>query len=72
MLTRADGLNFQRLTTPLIKQGDRFVAASREEAPQSITDGLASSGAIGDEIQIDAGHLADTESLVTSKTWSTV
>jgi NADH dehydrogenase (ubiquinone) Fe-S protein 1 len=62
------------LTTPLIKpeQGDRFVAASWEEALQSITDGLASSGATGDDIQVDVGHLADTESPVALKTWSTV
>ena len=62
-----DGLKFQRLTTPLVKQGDRFVAASWEEALQTIADGLASSGATGDEIQAVAGHLADTESLVALK-----
>lgn len=62
-----DGLRFQRLTTPLIKQGDRFVAASWEEALQTIADGIASSGATGNEIQAVAGHLADTESLVALK-----
>ncbi|KAI0298336.1 NADH-ubiquinone oxidoreductase [Multifurca ochricompacta] len=62
-----DGLRFQRLTTPLIKQGDRFVAASWEDALAAIVAGLAKSGAKGDEIQAVAGHLADTESLVALK-----
>ncbi|THH09000.1 hypothetical protein EW145_g2326 [Phellinidium pouzarii] len=62
-----DGLRFQRLTTPLIKQGDRFVAASWEDALSAITTGLAASGAKGDEVKVIAGHLADTESLVAAK-----
>ncbi|KIL63879.1 hypothetical protein M378DRAFT_78981 [Amanita muscaria Koide BX008] len=62
-----DGLTFQRLTAPLIKQGDRFVAATWEEALSAIADGLAKTGAQGDEIQAIAGHLADTESLVALK-----
>ncbi|KAJ2913531.1 hypothetical protein MD484_g6880, partial [Candolleomyces efflorescens] len=62
-----DGLKFQRLTTPLIKQGDRFVAATWEDALKSVSDGLAASGATGDEIQGVAGHFADTESLVVLK-----
>ncbi|TFK52829.1 NADH-ubiquinone oxidoreductase 75kD subunit [Heliocybe sulcata] len=62
-----DGLRFQRLTNPLIKEGDRFVPASWEEALSAISNGLASSGAQGDQIQAVAGHLADTESLVALK-----
>ena len=62
-----DGLKFQRLTTPLIKEGDRFVPATWEEALQRIVDGLTASGAKDDEIQAVAGHLADTESLVALK-----
>jgi NADH dehydrogenase (ubiquinone) Fe-S protein 1 len=62
-----DGLRFQRLTTPLVKQGDRFVAATWEEALNAIAEGLAASGATGNEIQAIAGHLADTESLVALK-----
>ncbi|KAI0252744.1 NADH-ubiquinone oxidoreductase [Lactifluus subvellereus] len=54
-----DGLRSQRLTTPLIKQGDRFVAATWEDSLAAI--------APGDEIQAVAGHLADTESLVALK-----
>lgn len=62
-----DGLRFQRLTTPLLKQGDRFVAASWEDAMTAVANGLAASGAQGDEIKAVAGHLADTESLVALK-----
>ncbi|KAG8902624.1 hypothetical protein FRB99_004312 [Tulasnella sp. 403] len=62
-----DGLRFQRLTTPLIKDGDRFVPASWEDALQAIADGLKASGASGDEIKAVAGHLADSESLVALK-----
>ena len=62
-----DGLKFQRLTVPLIKQGDRFVSASWEDAMSAVADGLAASGAKGDEIQAIAGHLADTEALVALK-----
>jgi len=62
-----DGLRFQRLTTPLVKQGDRFVAATWQDALTAIANGLATSGAKGDEIRAVAGHLADTESLVALK-----
>lgn len=62
-----DGLKFQRLTTPLVKRDDRFVAATWEEALTAIAEGLAASGATGNEIQAVAGHLADTESLVALK-----
>ncbi|XP_006455075.1 NdufS1 NADH-ubiquinone oxidoreductase subunit [Agaricus bisporus var. bisporus H97] len=62
-----DGLRAQRLTTPLVKKGDRFVAATWEEALTAVTEGLAASGATGNQIQAVAGHLADTESLVALK-----
>lgn len=62
-----DGLKFQRLTTPLVKQGDRFVPSTWEEALTAIAEGLAASGATGNEIQAVAGHFADTESLVALK-----
>ena len=62
-----DGLRFQRLTTPLIRQGDRFVPASWEDALESIRYGLETSGAEGDQIKAVAGHLADTESLIVLK-----
>jgi len=62
-----DGLKTQRLTTPMIKQGDRFVPASWPSALDAINDGLARSQATGNEIQAVAGSLACTESLVALK-----
>ena len=62
-----DGLRFQRLTTPLIKSGDRFVAASWGDALVAIEEGLRNSGAEANEIKAVAGDLADTESLVALK-----
>lgn len=62
-----DGLKYQRLTTPLVREGDRFVPSSWESAMDAIRHGLQTSGAKGDEIKAVAGHLADTESLVALK-----
>nr|VWP02405.1 N/A [Ganoderma boninense] len=62
-----DGLRFQRLTVPLVKQGDRFVTASWEDALTAIAEGLKKTGAKGDEIKAIAGDFADTESLVALK-----
>lgn len=62
-----DGLKFQRLTHPLIKEGDRFVAATWEQALEAVAKGLARTGAQEDEIQAVAGSFADTESLVALK-----
>ncbi|WFC98561.1 hypothetical protein MYAM1_001291 [Malassezia yamatoensis] len=62
-----DGLKYQRLTTPLIRQGDRFVPATWPEAMRTIAEGLEQSGAKGNEIQGVAGGLADAESLVALK-----
>jgi NADH dehydrogenase (ubiquinone) Fe-S protein 1 len=64
-----DGLKYQRLTTPLIKRGDRFVPATWEEALAAVSEGLSKSGAKEHEIQAVAGHFADTESLVALKDW---
>lgn len=62
-----DGLRFQRLTQPLIRQGDRFGPASWPDALNAISQGLADSGARGNEIKAIVGALADTESLVALK-----
>ena len=62
-----DGLRYQRLTTPLIRRGDRFVPASWPEALDRIAQGLAESGAQGNQIKAIAGSLADTEALVALK-----
>lgn len=60
-----DGLKRQRLTTPLIKQGTEFVAASWPAALKKIADVLGN--AKGSEIFGIAGQLADSESLVALK-----
>jgi hypothetical protein len=62
-----DGLKYQRLTTPLVREGDRFVPASWESAMETIRHGLLNSGAHGDEIKAVAGSLADTEALTALK-----
>lgn len=62
-----DGLKYQRLTTPLVREGDKFVPASWEHALETIRHGFVNSGAKGDEIKAVAGALADTESLVALK-----
>lgn len=62
-----DGLKTQRLTTPLVREGDRFVPATWPQALAAVKAGLAASGAQGHEIQAIAGSLADSESLVALK-----
>ncbi|GAA5990764.1 hypothetical protein JCM11641_002031 [Rhodosporidiobolus odoratus] len=62
-----DGLKTQRLNTPLVRVGDRFQTVTWPQALGAIKDGLAASGAKGNEIQAVAGSLADTESLVALK-----
>jgi NADH dehydrogenase (ubiquinone) Fe-S protein 1 len=62
-----DGLRFQRLTTPLVKRGDRFEPAGWADALEAVHYGLQKSGATGDEIVGVAGALADAESMVALK-----
>lgn len=62
-----DGLRFQRLTTPLVKEGDRFVPMGWKDAMLTIREGLERTGATADEIKAVAGHMADTESMVALK-----
>lgn len=62
-----DGLKYQRLTTPLVRQGAHFVPASWPEALETIRAGLLASGATGNEIQGVVGGLADAESMVVLK-----
>ena len=62
-----DGLKNQRLTTPLIKRGDGFEAASWDEALQTIADAFPKLQPKGNEIKAIAGHLADAESMVALK-----
>ncbi|KAJ3329653.1 NADH dehydrogenase (ubiquinone) 78K chain precursor, 5-prime end [Blyttiomyces sp. JEL0837] len=60
-----DGLKTQRLTTPLIRQGDTFVTATWPEALETISSKL--SGLKGGNIMGVAGQLSDAESLVVLK-----
>ncbi|KAJ1562753.1 hypothetical protein HK405_008345, partial [Cladochytrium tenue] len=60
-----DGLKRQRLTVPLVRQGDSFVEVSWPEALETIAAALKE--ASGDEIRAIAGQLADAESLVVLK-----
>ncbi|KAH6560589.1 hypothetical protein BASA61_007118 [Batrachochytrium salamandrivorans] len=60
-----DGLKRQRLTTPLIRKGNDFVAATWPEALEHIAK--ATAGLKGDQITAIAGQFADAESLVALK-----
>lgn len=64
-----DGLRYQRLTQPLIKSSEegRFLPASWPDAMAAIKDGLARSGAKGDEIQSVVGALTDSETVMALK-----
>lgn len=59
-----DGLKYQRLTVPLIRNGDHFIPASWPEAMDAIHKGFLASGAQLDQIQGVVGALADAESMV--------
>lgn len=62
-----DGLKTQRLTTPLIKNGDRFETATWAEALEAIRAGVAKANPKANEFRAVAGDLADAESLVALK-----
>jgi NADH dehydrogenase (ubiquinone) Fe-S protein 1 len=60
-----DGLKRQRLTTPLVREGDKFVEATWPEALGKVAKAL--DGCKGDEVVGMAGQMADVESLVVLK-----
>ncbi|KAI8373185.1 G subunit of NADH dehydrogenase [Radiomyces spectabilis] len=60
-----DGLKVQRLTTPLVRDGDRFVPATWENALQRVATEL--NKVEGNSAKAVAGHLADAESMVALK-----
>ncbi|KAK9728205.1 ndufs1 NADH-ubiquinone oxidoreductase subunit [Basidiobolus ranarum] len=60
-----DGLKRQRLTTPLIRQGDGFVAATWAEALAEVSEKLRQVKPT--EMKAIAGQLADAESMVALK-----
>lgn len=62
-----DGLKNQRLTTPLIRNGDSFEPATWDEALSTIAAAYSKLKPQGDEIKAIAGALADVESMVSLK-----
>lgn len=62
-----DGLKTQRLTVPLIKNGDEFKVGTWDEALSVITAAFNKIGPKGDEFKAIAGALADAESMVALK-----
>lgn len=62
-----DGLNNQRLTTPLIRRNNEFQPATWEQALVEISDRYKTIAPKGDELKFIAGHLVETESLVAAK-----
>ncbi|KAJ1651142.1 ndufs1 NADH-ubiquinone oxidoreductase subunit [Dispira simplex] len=60
-----DGLKRQRLTTPLVREGDKFIPATWQEALNIVADRLHSTDPT--RIQAVAGGLADVESMVALK-----
>lgn len=62
-----DGLKTQRLTTPLVKVGDKFQTATWNDALQAIADAHKRLGVKGDEFKGVAGDLVEVESLVALK-----
>ncbi|KAK6453945.1 NADH dehydrogenase 78K chain precursor, 5-prime end [Scheffersomyces xylosifermentans] len=62
-----DGLKTQRLTTPLIRNGDKFEVSTWDEALATIASAYAKVAPKGDEFKAIAGALTDAESLVALK-----
>ncbi|OLL25857.1 NADH-ubiquinone oxidoreductase subunit, mitochondrial [Neolecta irregularis DAH-3] len=62
-----DGLKTQRLTTPLLRHGDRFEPASWAQALSTIAENYEKLRPSGNETKAIAGHLADAESMVALK-----
>ncbi|KAI9815686.1 MAG: NADH dehydrogenase (ubiquinone) 78K chain precursor, 5-prime end [Pycnora praestabilis] len=62
-----DGLKTQRLTTPLVRRGDRFEPASWEQALTELGAAYKSLAPKENEFKVIAGQLVETESLVAMK-----
>ncbi|EGW33732.1 NADH dehydrogenase 78K chain precursor, 5-prime end [Spathaspora passalidarum NRRL Y-27907] len=62
-----DGLKTQRLTTPLIRNGDKFEASTWDEALSTIASAYSKINPQGGELKAISGALADAESLVVLK-----
>ena len=59
-----DGLKTQRLTSPLIRNGDKFEVGTWDEALSTIAAAYAKIAPKGDELKAIAGALTDAESMV--------
>lgn len=62
-----DGLKTQRLTTPLIKNGDKFEVSTWDEALSTIAAAFSKIKPQGNEIKAISGAFTDAETLVTAK-----
>ncbi|OQN95461.1 NADH-ubiquinone oxidoreductase 78 kDa subunit, mitochondrial [Cryoendolithus antarcticus] len=62
-----DGLNTQRLTTPLIRRNNEFQPATWENVLVEISEKHKELAPKGDEIKFVAGQLIETETLVAAK-----
>lgn len=62
-----DGLKTQRLTTPLIRVGDKFVNATWDDALSTIAKAYQQKAPKGDEFKAVAGALVEVESMVALK-----
>ncbi|EAZ63602.2 NADH dehydrogenase (ubiquinone) 78K chain precursor, 5-prime end [Scheffersomyces stipitis CBS 6054] len=62
-----DGLKTQRLTSPLIRNGDKFEVGTWDEALSTIAAAYAKIAPKGDELKAIAGALTDAESMVALK-----
>ncbi|PGH23115.1 NADH-ubiquinone oxidoreductase 78 kDa subunit, mitochondrial [Polytolypa hystricis UAMH7299] len=62
-----DGLKTQRLTTPLVRRDNKFVAATWEQALTEIGAAYRALAPQANEFKAIAGHLVETESLVAMK-----
>lgn len=62
-----DGLKTQRLTTPLIRNGDKFEVGTWDEALSTIAAAYSKIKPQGDELKAISGALSDVESMVALK-----
>ena len=62
-----DGLKTQRLTTPLIRKGDKFLPATWEQALTEVGAAYKDFAPKGNEFKVIAGELIETESMVAMK-----
>lgn len=62
-----DGLKTQRLTTPLVRNGDRFEPASWDDALATVAAAYNKLAPSGSEFRAVAGALADAESMTALK-----